>query len=173
MACPLWREVRARPAVPGGRNVHQACNASRKAVKKFDSAGARDIPAWLGNKAARIPFRESGQRGSGNEKSRLWHVEHGKNRLERLLPVMLKSPMCDIPAIALRSPIAARKACRQAWHIEGLWHVRRIAGRSGNRSDLQSAAQPSSRPSDTEGSAPRKHVLCEKPITIFTPFTTR
>ena len=39
--------------------MHQACNASRKDVKKLHSAGAGDIPGWLYhvNKAARIPFR--------------------------------------------------------------------------------------------------------------------
>ena len=80
----------------------------------------------------------------------------------KVIPAMQQCEFGEIAAIASRDRAKAVGRARTR-HSARLRFVRRVAGRSGHRCDLQSAAQPGACAVDD----PRcggKHVLCEKPI---------
>lgn len=140
MACPSWREgglgLRWRPA----GNMHQACNASRKDVKKLHSAGAGDIPGWPFhvNKAARIPFRHdapylsrtTARRPEPKSSSALVRRSCGKRnsvavRPQKLTPYQ-RVHLCGTEGrVEIRIPV--NPGARRADPVQGRWL---IAGRA-------------------------------------------
>ena len=71
-----------------------------------------------------------------------------KIAVEKVIPAMQRGDVSEIAAIASRDLAKARARRRPARHPAGLRLLRGAAGRSGDRGDLQSAAQRSARALD-------------------------
>ncbi len=97
----------------------------------------------------------------------VWGVlSTAKIGLERVLPGMLKSPMCDIRAIASRSPTAARKAADKLGIPKAYGTYEELLADPEIEAIYNPLPNHLHVPLTLQAAAAGKHVLCEKPIAM-------
>ncbi len=97
----------------------------------------------------------------------VWGVlSTAKIGLERVLPGMLKSPMCDIRAIASRSPAAARKAADKLGIAKAYGTYEELLADPEIEAIYNPLPNHLHVPLTLQAAAAGKHVLCEKPIAM-------
>lgn len=97
----------------------------------------------------------------------VWGVlSTAKIGLERVLPGMLKSPMCDIRAIASRSLTAARKAADRLGIAKAYGTYEELLADPEIEAIYNPLPNHLHVPLTLQAAAAGKHVLCEKPIAM-------
>ena len=97
----------------------------------------------------------------------VWGVlSTAKIGLERVLPGMLKSPMCDIRAIASRSRTAARKAADKLGIAKAYGTYEELLADPEIEAIYNPLPNHLHVPLTLQAAAAGKHVLCEKPIAM-------
>ncbi len=97
----------------------------------------------------------------------VWGVlSTAKIGLERVLPGMMKGPMCDIRAIASRSPAAARKAADKLGIPKAYGTYKELLADPEIEAVYNPLPNHLHVPLTLQAAAAGKHVLCEKPIAL-------
>jgi len=97
----------------------------------------------------------------------VWGVlSTAKIGLERVLPGMMKSPMCDIRAIASRSPAAARKAADKLGIPKAYGTYEELLADPEIEAIYNPLPNHLHVPLTLQVAAAGKHVLCEKPVAM-------
>jgi predicted dehydrogenase len=97
----------------------------------------------------------------------VWGVlSTAKIGLQRVLPGMLKSPLCEIRAIASRSEAAARKAAGQLGIAKAYGSYDELLADSEIEAIYNPLPNHLHVPLTLKAAAAGKHVLCEKPIAL-------